>query len=151
MVKRDRNHPCIIMWSMGNESSFGHNFRSAAEAIRELDDTRLVHYEGDFEAEVSDVYSTMYTRLKPLKEIAEYKIKGDKPHVMCEYGHAMGNGPGGLKERELFRKYKRLQGGLLGNGMIMESTRKRMGMNITVMEEIMEIFRQMEISVLTDF
>ena len=114
MVKRDRNHPCIIMWSMGNESSFGHNFRSAAEAIRKLDDTRLVHYEGDFEAEVSDVYSTMYTRLKPLKEIAEYKIKGDKPHVMCEYGHAMGNGPGGLKEhQELFRKYKRLQGGFI--------------------------------------
>ena len=69
---------------------------------------------GDFEAEVSDVYSTMYTRLKPLKEIAEYKIKGDKPHVMCEYGHAMGNGPGGLKEhQELFRKYKRLQGGFI--------------------------------------
>lgn len=46
---------------------------------------------------MTDVYSTMYTRLKGLKEIAEYQIKGDKPHVMCEYGHAMGNGPGGLK------------------------------------------------------
>ena len=45
MVKRDRNHPSIIMWSMGNESAFGCNFRSAADAIRELDDTRLVHYE----------------------------------------------------------------------------------------------------------
>ena len=111
MVKRDRNHPSIIMWSMGNESAFGCNFRSAAEAIRELDDTRLVHYEGDFEAEVTDVYSTMYTRLKGLKEIAEYQIKGDKPHVMCEYGHAMGNGPGGLKAyQDMYRKYKRLQG-----------------------------------------
>lgn len=114
MVKRDRNHPSIIMWSMGNESAFGCNFRSAAEAIRELDDTRLVHYEGDFEAEVTDVYSTMYTRLKGLKEIAEYQIKGDKPHVMCEYGHAMGNGPGGLKAYQyMYRKYKRLQGGFL--------------------------------------
>ena len=114
MVKRDRNHPSIIMWSMGNESAFGCNFRSAAEAIRELDDTRLVHYEGDFEAEVTDVYSTMYTRLKGLKEIAEYQIKGDKPHVMCEYGHAMGNGPGGLKAyQDMYRKYKRLQGGFL--------------------------------------
>ena len=110
----DRNHPSIIMWSMGNESAFGCNFRSAAEAIRELDDTRLVHYEGDFEAEVTDVYSTMYTRLKGLKEIAEYQIKGDKPHVMCEYGHAMGNGPGGLKAyQDMYRKYKRLQGGFL--------------------------------------
>ncbi len=114
MVKRDRNHPSIIMWSMGNESSFGCNFRSAAKAIRELDDTRLIHYEGDFEAEVTDVYSTMYTRLKGLKEIAEYEVKGDKPHVMCEYGHAMGNGPGGLKEyQDMYRSYKRLQGGFI--------------------------------------
>ncbi len=114
MVKRDRNHPCIIMWSMGNESTFGCNFRSAAKAIRELDDTRLIHYEGDFEAEVTDVYSTMYTRLKPLEEIATTDVKGGKPHVMCEYGHAMGNGPGGLTEyQNLYRKYKRLQGGFI--------------------------------------
>ena len=114
MVKRDRNHPCIIMWSMGNESCFGCNFRSAAEEIRRLDKTRLIHYEGDFEAEVTDVYSTMYTRLKGLKEIAETEIKGNKPHVMCEYGHAMGNGPGGLKAyQDMYRKYKRLQGGFI--------------------------------------
>jgi evolved beta-galactosidase subunit alpha len=114
MVKQDRNHPCIIMWSMGNESSFGCNFRSAAKAIRELDDTRLIHYEGDFEAEVTDVYSTMYTRLAPLEKIAATTEKGNKPHVMCEYGHAMGNGPGGLEAyQNLYRKYKRLQGGFL--------------------------------------
>lgn len=114
MVKRDRNHPSIIMWSMGNESAFGCNFRSAADAIRKLDDTRLVHYEGDFEAEVTDVYSTMYTRLKGLKEIAEYAGKGKKPHVMCEYGHAMGNGPGGLVAyQKMYRSYERLQGGFL--------------------------------------
>lgn len=114
MVKRDRNHPCIIMWSMGNESSFGCNFRSTAEEIRKLDSTRLIHYEGDFEAEVADVYSTMYTRLKGLKEIAESESKGNKPHVMCEYGHAMGNGPGGLKAyQDMYRKYKRLQGGFI--------------------------------------
>lgn len=114
MVRRDRNHPSIIMWSMGNESSFGCNFRSAAAAIRALDSTRLVHYEGDFEAEVTDVYSTMYTRLKGLKEIAESDSKGGKPHVMCEYGHAMGNGPGGLKAyQDMYRRYKRLQGGFI--------------------------------------
>ena len=99
---------------MGNESAFGCNFKSAAKAIRTLDDTRLIHYEGDFEAEVTDVYSTMYTRLKGLKEVAEYEVKGNKPHVMCEYGHAMGNGPGGLKAyQDMYRKYKRLQGGFL--------------------------------------
>lgn len=114
MVKRDRNHPCIIMWSMGNESAFGCNFRSAAKAIRELDSTRLVHYEGDFEAEVTDVYSTMYTRLKGMREIAETDMKDKKPHILCEYGHAMGNGPGGLKEyQDLFRNNKRLQGGFI--------------------------------------
>lgn len=114
MVKRDRNHPCIIMWSMGNESSFGCNFRSAAQEIRALDNTRLIHYEGDFEAEVTDVYSTMYTRLKGMKEIAETEMKGNKPHIICEYGHAMGNGPGGLKAyQDMFRKYKRLQGGFI--------------------------------------
>lgn len=114
MVKRDRNHPCIIMWSMGNESAFGCNFVSAANAIRKLDDSRLIHYEGDYEAEVTDVYSTMYTRLNRLEEIATTDIKGNKPHVMCEYGHAMGNGPGGLTEyQQMFRKYKRLQGGFV--------------------------------------
>lgn len=114
MVKRDRNHPCIIMWSMGNESAFGCNFRSAAKAIRELDSTRLVHYEGDFEAEVTDVYSTMYTRLKGMKEIAETDMKDKKPHILCEYGHSMGNGPGGLKAyQDLFRSSKRLQGGFI--------------------------------------
>lgn len=114
MVKRDRNHPSIIMWSLGNESDFGCNFISMAEEIRSLDPTRLIHYEGDMEAETADVYSTMYTRLKPLEEIAATAKKKNKPHVMCEYGHAMGNGPGGLKAyQDLYRRYKRLQGGFV--------------------------------------
>lgn len=114
MVKRDRNHPSIIMWSMGNESAFGCNFRRAAEEIRKLDPSRMIHYEGDYEAEVTDVYSTMYTRVKRLEEIAESKSKGGKPHILCEYGHAMGNGPGGLKAyQDMFRKFKRLQGGFV--------------------------------------
>lgn len=114
MVKRDYNHPSIIMWSLGNESSFGVNFKKEAEAIRALDNSRLIHYEGDFEAEITDVYSTMYTRLKGLKEIGETKIKHNKPHVHCEYSHAMGNGPGCLLDyQNLYRKYKRLQGGFI--------------------------------------
>lgn len=114
MVKRNRNHPSIIMWSMGNESSFGCNFRDVAKEIRALDDTRLLHYEGDSEAEVTDVYSTMYTRLEGLSKIAKSHGKGNKPHIMCEYGHAMGNGPGGLQEyQHMFRTYNRLQGGFL--------------------------------------
>ncbi|WMT39562.1 glycoside hydrolase family 2 TIM barrel-domain containing protein [Paenibacillus sp. D2_2] len=113
MVMRDRNHASIIMWSLGNESSFGSNFLSMTQACKRLDPTRLVHYEGDRKAIVTDVYSTMYTRLERLKEIGR-DDEGKKPHMMCEYGHAMGNGPGGLQEyQDVFRQYKRLQGGFI--------------------------------------
>lgn len=113
MVLRDRNHASIIMWSLGNESSFGSNFAAMSQMCKQLDPTRLVHYEGDRKAIVTDVYSTMYTRLEALKEIGRDEA-GKKPHIMCEYGHAMGNGPGGLQEyQEVFRQYKRLQGGFI--------------------------------------
>lgn len=116
-IQRDKNHPCIIMWSLGNESAFGHNFRKMAEYAKETDPTRLVHYEGDFEAEVSDVYTTMYTWL----ERKDDKLTMDKiitntkkPHILCEYGHAMGNGPGNLKEyQDIFYKYDHIQGGFI--------------------------------------
>lgn len=118
MIHRDKNHPSIIMWSLGNESSFGHNFREMAKICKEVDPSRLVHYEGDFEAEVTDVYSTMYTwiehpdkRRKTMKDIID---TSEKPHVHCEYGHAMGNGPGGLKEyQELVYAHEHLQGGFI--------------------------------------
>lgn len=118
MVERDKNHPSIIMWSLGNESGFGHNFKKMAAACRALDDSRLVHYEGDAKAEVTDVYSTMYTWIenqpsgrKTMQEIIDTT---EKPHIHCEYGHAMGNGPGGLKEyQELVYEHEHLQGGFI--------------------------------------
>ena len=114
MVKEHRNHPCIIMWSLGNESSVGSNFNASAEAIRALDSSRLIHYESDYDADITDVYSTMYTRLDGMKRIGENNDCHGKPHILCEYGHAMGNGPGNLEEyQELFHKYKRLQGGFI--------------------------------------
>lgn len=113
MVQRDKNHPSIIMWSLGNESAQGCNFRAMADRIKEIDSTRMVHYEGDYEGVISDVYSTMYTRINRLEDIGK-NSEGQKPHILCEYGHSMGNGPGGLKEhQELFRKYQRLQGGFI--------------------------------------
>lgn len=113
MVKRDRNHPSVIMWSLGNESGAGRNFTAMYNAIKEIDSTRLVHYEGDRMAAYSDVYTTMYTRLNALEEIG-MNAEGKKPHILCEYGHAMGNGPGGLTEyQEMMRKYPRLQGGFV--------------------------------------
>ncbi|MCT4564966.1 MAG: beta-galactosidase subunit alpha [Maledivibacter sp.] len=112
-VHKDKNHPSIIMWSLGNEAGFGRNFVKAAKACREIDDTRLVHYEEDRNAEVSDVYSTMYTKVEDLIKLGELE-NTDKPHIVCEYAHAMGNGPGGLKDYwDVFYKYDRLQGGFI--------------------------------------
>lgn len=113
MVERDKNHPCIIMWSLGNESGFGCNFEAMADWCHKKDSTRLVHYEGDFDVEVADVVSTMYSSHEKMEEYGKKKNM-DKPHILCEYAHAMGNGPGGLKEYwDIFYKYKRLQGGFV--------------------------------------
>lgn len=116
MIHRDKNHPSIIMWSLGNESGFGNNFRAMAAFAKATDPTRLVHYEGDFEAEVTDVYSTMYTWLEHDEKLTMTQVleKTQKPHILCEYGHAMGNGPGNLKEyQELFYGHAQLQGGFI--------------------------------------
>ena len=121
MIERDKNHPCILMWSLGNESAFGCNFKAMAKKAKEMDPTRLVHYEGDFnvdesEGPVSEVYSTMYTWLEHDSKLLMDKIIKDikKPHILCEYCHAMGNGPGNLKEyQDLFYSYDKLQGGFI--------------------------------------
>lgn len=117
MIERDKNYPCILMWSLGNESSSGCNFFKMTEVAHKMDSTRLVHYEGDFDMEYADVYSTMYTWLenpaKPflMKDIIE---NSKHPHLLCEYCHAMGNGPGNLKEyQDLFYAHDKLQGGFI--------------------------------------
>lgn len=117
MIERDKNHPSIIFWSLGNESAFGTNFVKMTEVAKKMDPTRLVHYEGDFEVEAADIYSTMYSWLEhPTKQpLMETIIKeSKKPHILCEYGHAMGNGPGNLKEyQDLFYAHDKLQGGFI--------------------------------------
>ena len=117
VIERDKNHPAIIFWSLGNESAFGCNFRKMTDVAHEMDPTRLVHYEGDFDVESADVYSTMYTWIenpkKPylMKDIIE---KSKKPHIHCEYCHAMGNGPGNLKDyQDLVYAHDKLQGGFV--------------------------------------
>ena len=117
MIERDKNHPAIIFWSLGNESAFGCNFRKMTDVAHEMDPTRLVHYEGDFDVESADVYSTMYTWIENpkkaylMKDIIE---KSKKPHIHCEYCHAMGNGPGNLKDyQDLVYAHDKLQGGFV--------------------------------------
>lgn len=114
MVKEHRNHPSIVMWSLGNEASTGVNIEAQARAVRRLDGSRLIHYEGDMNADIGDVYSTMYTRLDGMLKIALGNDAHNKPHILCEYGHSMGVGPGNLEEyNELFEKYDRLHGGFI--------------------------------------
>lgn len=112
-VARDRNHPSVIFWSLGNESGCGSNHAAMSELARRMDPSRLVHYEGCREAEVADVYGSMYTAHADLEALGKDRAL-DKPHVLTEYGHAMGNGPGGLKEYwETIERYPRLQGGFV--------------------------------------
>ncbi|MBV6372959.1 evolved beta-galactosidase subunit alpha [Enterococcus sp. AZ009] len=122
MVEKNRNHPSIIFWSLGNESGYGENHLKMAQLIKELDPSRLIHYEGEARhlkalgewqaCQASDVISTMYTSVGEMAEQGERSLT--QPHILCEYGHAMGNGPGGLSEYlELFYRYPRLQGGFI--------------------------------------
>lgn len=127
MVVRDRNHACVIMWSLGNEADFGRNHVAMAAAARELDPTRPIHYEGDYQCRVVDVASRMYPSIDQLHGIAagqpsqgwkNIPILGhhfaDKPFICCEYAHAMGNGPGALKEYwDTFHQYPFMQGGFV--------------------------------------
>ena len=94
-VKRYKNHASIVMWSMGNESGNGINFQSAVAAVKALDNTRPTHYEGN--SSFCDVTSTMYSDVQWLEGVGKERLekaqKGEtvKPHVVCEYAHAMGN------------------------------------------------------------
>jgi beta-galactosidase/beta-glucuronidase len=94
--ERDKNHPCVVMWSLGNEAGYGRNHDAMAAAIRKLDDTRPIHYERAEEAKVVDVYSVMYPSVDMLWK--EAKKDDKRPFFMCEYVHAMGNASGNLKE-----------------------------------------------------
>lgn len=108
-VMQHRNNTSIVMWSLGNESGYGCNIGAMYKRCKELDSTRPVHYEEDRDAEFVDVISTMYSRVSQMNDFGEFPHP--KPRIICEYGHAMGNGPGGLAEYQaVFEKWDNLQG-----------------------------------------
>jgi beta-galactosidase len=94
MVARDKNHPSILMWSLGNEAGPGENFRACRKALRALDTSRPIHYERD--SSVADVDSVMYPSVPWLDRAG--KSSKQKPFFVCEYAHAMGNAMGDLAD-----------------------------------------------------
>lgn len=121
MVLRDKNHPSILIWSLGNEAGFGANQEAAAGWIHGYDPTRLVHYEGALRrrnadgkvAPCLDMISVMYPSLEHLEELATEPGE-ERPVIICEYAHSMGNSTGNLVEYwEVFNKYPRIVGGFI--------------------------------------
>ena len=104
MVERDKNRPSVVIWSMGNECGYGCTFEAALKWTKEFDDTRLTHFESaryvrstkDYDYSNLDTYSRMYPSLEEMKDYLENDAR--KPYVLCEYCHAMGNGPGDLED-----------------------------------------------------
>ena len=112
MVQRDKNHPSVIFWSMGNECGGGQNFVASKKAIQELDD-RLIHYEGM--NEVADMDSRMYPQLNHMIRLDQQADLQGRPFFLCEYAHAMGNAIGNLQEYWDYIEFesKRMIGGCI--------------------------------------
>lgn len=118
LVKRDINRPCVVFWSLGNESGYGTNMLAAGELVKTLDNTRLLHYESthkldDTSDEILDVVSQMYTSPEDMMKYLE-NDKENRPLILCEYCHAMGNGPGDLEDyHNIFYSNERFCGGFV--------------------------------------
>ncbi len=121
LYNRDKNRPSVIFWSVGNEAGFGPNAEAALEYLKKADPTRLTHYESDYiypEGHVPDhsnldTHSRMYSTLDYIKEYCE-NPENKKPFILCEYSHAMGNGPGDLEDyQELIQRYDNFVGGFI--------------------------------------
>ena len=118
LVKRDINRPCVVFWSLGNESGYGTNMLAAGELVKSLDNTRLLHYESTYKLddtsdEILDVVSEMYTSPEDMMKFLE-KEDEKRPFILCEYCHAMGNGPGDLEDyHNIFYSNERFCGGFV--------------------------------------
>ncbi|HPM19219.1 MAG: DUF4981 domain-containing protein [Bacteroidales bacterium] len=115
MVERDKNHPSVIIWSLGNESGDGHNFLNNYKWTKNRDVTRPVQYEREGEQtnapeRHSDIVCPMYSKIEFIEKYAQ-DPKNDRPLIMCEYAHSMGNSTGNLQDYwDVIEKYPLLQG-----------------------------------------
>lgn len=114
MVERDKNHTCVVFWSLGNEAGYGPNHCAMAGWVRSRDPSRLLHYEGGgSRTGVTDVVCPMYMRVEEMLKIAQDE-KELRPLILCEYSHAMGNSNGNIhKYWEAIDKVQGLQGGFI--------------------------------------
>jgi beta-galactosidase len=110
MVERDKNHASVIIWSMGNEAGDGVNFTACYKWIHDRDNSRPVHYERAELGTNTDIYCPMYPSISYLEKYAQKKQ--DRPLIMCEYAHSMGNSTGNFQDYwDVIEKYDQLQGG----------------------------------------
>lgn len=118
MVERDKNHPSVIIWSMGNEAGDGNNFLKGYKWIKGRDETRPVQYErAEKETNAperhTDIWCPMYAKIEYIESYAK-DPKNDRPLILCEYAHAMGNSTGNLQDYwDVIEKYPKLQGGFI--------------------------------------
>ena len=112
MVERDKNHPSVIIWSMGNESSDGEVYGEMYEWIHQRDNTRPVQLEQGYGGAHTDIICPMYSPMSELERYASRQLS--KPYIMCEYAHAMGNSTGNLREiYDIINSSPHLQGGFI--------------------------------------
>ena len=119
-VQRDKNRPSVVIWSMGNECAYGCCFEAALKWTKEFDPTRLTHYESAYhpprnkKSDFSnlDMYSRMYPNVSEMEQ--KFAAGMDKPYILCEYIHAMGNGPGDIEDYwQLFQRHPGSCGGFV--------------------------------------
>ena len=132
LVERDKNRPSVVIWSMGNECAYGCTFEAALKWTKERDQSRLTHYEAarynddpsKYNFDDLDLYSRMYPSLEDIRQYYEgtpdgspidyFGFTSKKPYILCEYSHAMGNGPGDLEDyHELMERYPGFCGGFI--------------------------------------
>lgn len=122
LLQRDKNRPCVLLWSAGNESGWGRNVEGELAYFKKHDPTRLTHYESTWEHPAGeaqdfsnlDTLSQMYPQPKAIAELLTDPATAKKPYVLCEYSHAMGNGPGDLEEYyQTFERFEQSCGGFI--------------------------------------
>lgn len=113
MYQRDKNHPSVIIWSMGNETQMGEAFREVYDWFKKTDPSRPVHYERALGTDYTDIYCPMYMPIEATVKYAE-RDNITKPLIQCEYQHAMGNSNGNFRDYwEAIMAYPTLQGGFI--------------------------------------